>query len=248
MVEKLEGIVVSERAYGETSKIINIITKEHGLIGVIAKGSRTLKSEIRSTTTKLSYGTFNLYYKENSLSTLKSVDILDSFKNIKTSLEKISYASFILDLTEQVIKQTYKTDVYDLCISALKKINENYDPLVIMNIIELKYLEYLGVMPIIDSCSICGSKNMIATLSSMRGGYVCRNCLTDEKIISDKAIKLIRMFYYVDISKIEKTDIKEDVKKEINNFLDEYYDSYTGLYLKSKSFLKNLNKISVSKN
>jgi DNA repair protein RecO (recombination protein O) len=52
------------------------------------------------------------------------------------------------------------------------------------------------------------------------------------------------MFCYVDIAKISKLDISDQVKREINNFLDEYYDQYTGLYLKSKTFLKNLNKIS----
>lgn len=242
MTETVEGIVVSETPYGETSKIINVITKKYGVIGLVAKGSRTLKSDLRSVTTKLTYGTFTIYYKKDKLSTLKSVDIINNFKNIKTNLSSISYATFILDLTEQVMKQTYKLGIYDLLVSALIKINENYDPLVIMNILELKYLEYLGVMPILESCSICGSKKAIATLSASSGGYVCHNCLTNEKIVSEKVIKLIRMFYYVDISKIEKTDIKEDVKKEINNFLDEYYDLYTGLYLKSKSFLKNLNK------
>ena len=33
------------------------------------------------------------------------------------------------------------------------------------------------------------------------------------------------------------------VKNEINSFINEYYDMYTGLYLKSKSFLKNIVKI-----
>ena len=51
------------------------------------------------------------------------------------------------------------------------------------------------------------------------------------------------MFYYLDISKITKLDISNQVKHEINDFLDEYYEQYTGLYLRSKSFLKNLNKI-----
>ena len=44
MIEKVEGIVINEKAYGETSKIINVITKEYGIIGIIAKGARTLKS------------------------------------------------------------------------------------------------------------------------------------------------------------------------------------------------------------
>lgn len=242
MIEKVEGIVLNERAYGETSKIINVITKQYGIIGIIAKGARTLKSEFRTTTTKLSYGYFNIIYKEGKLSTLMNVDIINPFKNIIKDIQKISYASFILELTEQVIKQTHK-NIFDIMTSSLEKINEGYDPLIILNIVELKYLDYLGVMPILDRCSVCGSTNNIITLSSDKGGYVCKNCHTNEKIISEKAIKLIRMFYYVDISKITKLEIGNVTKHEINEFLDMYYDTYTGLYLKSKSLLKNIEKV-----
>ena len=68
MIEKVEGIVINEKAYGETSKIINVITKEYGIIGIIAKGARTLKSEFRVSTAKLSYAYFNIIYKEGKLS------------------------------------------------------------------------------------------------------------------------------------------------------------------------------------
>ena len=98
-------------------------------------------------------------------------------------------------------------------------------------------------MPIMDSCAICGSKTSITTISGSRGGYVCSNCFTNEKIVDEKTIKLLRMLYYVDINKISSTNISEKIKREINDFIDEYYDLYTGLYLKTKSFLKNLNKI-----
>lgn len=242
MIEKVEGIVINEKAYGETSKIINVITKEYGIIGIIAKGARTLKSEFRVSTAKLSYAYFNIIYKEGKLSTLVSADIINPFKNIIKDINKISYAVYILELSEQVVKQTNQ-NIFDLMLSGLIKINEGYDPLIIMNIIELKYLDYLGVMPVLDRCSVCGSTNNIVTLSSDKGGYVCKNCYSTEKIISEKAIKLIRLFYYVDISKISKLEIGDVSKKEINDFLDMYYDRYTGLYLRSKSFLKNLEKV-----
>ena len=226
----------------ETSKIINVITKEYGIIGIIAKGARTLKSEFRVSTAKLSYAYFNIIYKEGKLSTLVSADIINPFKSIIKDINKISYAVYILELSEQVVKQTNQ-NIFDLMLSGLIKINEGYDPLIIMNIIELKYLDYLGVMPVLDRCSVCGSTNNIVTLSSDKGGYVCKNCYSTEKIISEKAIKLIRLFYYVDISKISKLEIGDVSKKEINDFLDMYYDRYTGLYLRSKTFLKNLEKV-----
>lgn len=243
MLLKVEGIVISEMAYLESSKIINVLTKEYGIIGVISKGCKQMKSSLRNVSSKLTYGVFDIYYKKDKLSNLVSVDIIDSFLEIKKDLTKISYASFLLELSNQVYKQYKINDIYDLLISALIKINENYNPLVITNIIELKYLEFLGVMPVIDACSICGNTSSIVTISSTKGGYLCKNCYKNELIVSDKTIKLIRMYYYVDISKITKLEVSEKVTREINRFLDEYYDQYTGLYLKSKEFLKNLSKI-----
>ena len=242
-MEKVEGIIASETSYGETSKILNIITKEHGLIGVIAKGCKSIKSPLRSVTDKLTYGSFIIYYKEGKLSTLKEVSILNSFRHLKKDIISISYATYILELSEGVIKQSKNTKIFDLLVDSLLKIDEGFDPLVIMNILELKYLDFLGVMPILDGCAICGNKHGIVTLSSYRGGYVCDNCFTNEKVVSEKTIKLIRMFYYVDISKISKLDISMESKNEINMFLDDYYNRYTGLYLKSKKFIKNLQKI-----
>lgn len=242
-LEEVTGIIVNETNYGETSKILNVITKEKGLISVMAKGCKNLKSPLRSVSSKLTYGTFIIYYKENKISTLKEVSVLDNFKNLKKDITSISYAAYMLELSEGVIKQNNDPRIFDLLIQSLKKIDEDFEPLVIMNILELKYLEFLGVMPIIDSCAMCGKKTGIVTLSSYRGGYVCKDCYTNETMVSDKTIKLIRMFYYVDISKITKLDISSKSKNEINLFLDDYYSRYTGLYLKSKSFIKNLQKL-----
>ena len=242
-LEEVEGIIASETNYGESSKIVNVITKEKGLIGIMAKGCKNIKSPLRSVTSKLTYGRFIIYYKEGKLSTLKEVSIINSFKNLKKNIAGISYAAYLLELSEGVLKQSKNKKIFDLLINSLEKIDEGYDPLVIMNILELKYLDFLGVMPVLDECAICGSKHAIVTLSSYRGGYVCENCYTNEKRVSDKTIKLIRMFYYVDISKISKLDISSSSKNEINIFLDDYYSRYTGLYLKSKKFIQNLQKL-----
>ena len=244
-MKEVQGIILSETNYSETSKILNILTKEYGIIGVISKGCRNLKSPLRSVSSKLTYGKFIIYYKKDKLSILKEVSVINGFKNIKNDITRISYASYLLELSQQVYKHSSSEAIFDLLIAALIKIDEGFDALVIMNILELKFLDYLGVMPVIDECAICGRKEHIKTLSSFKGGFVCESCYKDEKIVSDKTIKLIRMFYYVDISKISKLEISDKAKNEINMFLNDYYDRYTGLYLKSKKFILDLQKISV---
>ena len=242
-IESFEGIILSETNYSESSKILNVLTDKFGLIGIMSKGCRNIKSKLRGVSRKLLYGKFNVYYKPSGLSTLISVDVINSFSNTLTDLERISYASFILDLTIQVLKQTEDEEIFDLLKNTLIKIEEGLSPIALTNILELKYLNYLGVSPNIDSCSICGSTKQIVTLSSSSGGYVCKNCYQDEALVSEKTIKMMRMYYYVDIAGITKLDVSNEITQEINRFLDDYYDRYTGLYLKSKDFIKIINKV-----
>ncbi len=244
MLTKVEGIVISETPYGETSKIINLLTKEYGIIGIIGKGANSLKSPLRAVTLKYTYGFFHIYYKENKLSILKEVDVIDDLKTIKNDIILISYLSYLVDLAYQVSKQSSELGIYEILIAGIKKINQGMNPLVITNIIELKLLPFLGVGLELDKCIICGTKNNILTIDADKGGYVCQKCYTDEVLVSNKTLKLIRLYYYVELDSITELKISKEVIDEINRFIDRYYERYTGLYLKSKQFLQKMLKMS----
>ena len=244
MIKKIEGIVISTVDYKESSKIINVFTKEDGIIGVVARGAKKIRSKISNGTDVLSYGTFHINTKNtNSLGNLVEVDIIDNFKLIRKDIIKLNYSIYLLELASQVYRHDNDKDIYNLLISALIKINNNFNPRIITNIIELKLLEFLGIKPAIDYCVSCGKSNDIVTISSYKGGYLCKNCALGEKILNIKTIKLIRMFYYVDLAKITKLDISDNIIEEIGMFIDEYYDRYSGLYLKSKKLLNEFIKL-----
>ncbi len=242
-VIQVEGIVIKDIAYSETSKILTILTKDYGLLSVMSKGCRSMKSKLRGVSGKLTYGIFYITYKKTGLSTLTAVDVLNPLSHIRFDIEKVSYASYLLELAFQIEKSTGDSEIFDLLIATLLKIEEGLDPALLCNILELKCLHFLGVAPVVSGCVICGSTKNIQTVSIDAGGYLCSSCYQNGRIYSDKFVKLLRMLYLVDISKISKLDIKEETKKELNQFIEEYYEKYTGLYLNSKQFLKNLKKI-----
>lgn len=237
MYKKIEGIVISEYPFEESSKTIKIFTRD-GIVSVIAKGAKKLKSPFFSVTSKLSYGVFDVVYKENGLSKLVDADILNDYRNIKKDIVKTSYATYVTELITKVYKHEGNSGIFDLYVQSLDKIGEGYDPLVIADILRLKLLDYLGIKPIIDRCVECGNTTDIATISSYYGGYICKHCLRNEKIVSVKTISLVRGLYYVDISKIKKLDIDNETRKELDEFIDDYYERYSGIYLKSKIFLE----------
>lgn len=240
MIREFEGIVVTETAYGESSKIINILTKDSGIIGVMAKGAKKIKSALRISTEKFTLGTFQVYYHKNKLSTLVSADIINPLLNIKTDIIKIGYLTYITELAYQTAKQNDDSNIYNILKSTILKIEEGLNPMIMTNILELKMLDYLGVGIDLDKCIKCGNKSNIITINGDEGGYICFNCRKDEIIYGEKTIKMFRLYYYVDINSISDLRISDEVVENINSILTLYYDRFTGLYLKSKEFLKTV--------
>ena len=246
MQKMVEGFIVKETPYKESSKIINVYTKEYGIIGMIAKGAKSIKNPLRALTTKFTYGQFNINYKEDKLATLISVDIIDDLSNIKNDLTLISYTTYLTELVMQVVEQSLDSEIYNIFINTILKLNQHLDPAILTNILEIKMLDYLGVSLNLDSCNKCGNTKDIVTIDGDIGGYVCKNCLTNQLIVKSNTIKILRMYYYVDIKSITDLKIKEETKNEINTFLNRYYERYTGLYLKSKDFLLKIKELDAS--
>lgn len=237
---EVEGFILSEIAYGESSKIINVITKEKGLIGIMCKGAKKMKSKLRFCTQLFTYGVFNIIYKENKMSTLVSGDVKNYYSAVHTDLTKLSYATYISELTLQVLKDTKDSRVFDFFIDTINKIENDFDCMVMTNILEMKYLPFLGVSINFDSCSLCGSKQNIITIDATYGGLICQNCYTNSQIVDLKIVKLLKLFAYVDIKKITNIELDDNEKDIINKFISDYYDAYTGIYTYSKKYLESL--------
>ena len=238
----IHGIVLSEIDYKESSKILNIFTLEYGLIGVLSRGSKKLKSNLRSISNKLNYGEYTISYKENGLSTLIEGSTINSFKYINSDFKSQLYSMYLIDLTKEVLKDNIDFDykeLYYLLINSLEKINNKFEPSFIVSIFELKLLKYLGIDLELTNCISCGSMD-IKTIDITLGGLVCNNCYNNTYLFTKNTVKLIRQMYYIDLNKLESIDIPIEYLDEIDKFIDEYYETYTGLYRKNKNNIKRI--------
>lgn len=237
MIKKVTGIVIKVTDFSDSSKIINVLTDENVIIGIIAKGARKLKSKLRTGTVLFTLGDFHVYFKEDGLSTLISVDIKDSFMSFNTNIEAYSYACLLTDIVNQVNKNE-DNDIFNLYKNSLLKLNQGFSPLVITNIFEVQLFDLLGIKPNYDSCIKCGNTN-VTSFSVDFGGGLCNECHSEDAI-SYKAYKLIKLYEFIDIAKISKLDLEESLIKEVNKAIDRYFDKYSGLYLKSKKTILEL--------
>ena len=240
MLVKTKGIVLKETPYSETSKVLNVLTSDYGLIGILSKGCKNMKSKLRGISNKMVYAEFTIKYKETGLSTLTEGNYINSFKNIFNDIKKANYSFYLMDLVYQIVSENNNKNLFPLLEQGLIKINDGLSPELISNIIELKLLKYLGVNLNLSNCVLCNSPD-IYNLDIDNGGVICKNCYHEGYIFNNKTIKLLSLMEQLDLSKITNLEITdESIFMEVNDFLHEYYSTYTGLYLHDK---KKFNKL-----
>ncbi|EIJ78911.1 DNA repair protein RecO [Bacillus methanolicus PB1] len=246
MLQKCEGIVLRTIDYGETNKVVTLFTREWGKIGVMARGAKKTNSRLSAVTQIFTYGYF-LIQKSRGLGSLQQGEIISSMRSIREDIFLTAYASCIVELTDKSTEDNKPNSYhFELLLEILKFINEGYDLDILMNIYEMKMLNSLGLYPELNHCAICGSTDGHFSFSIREGGFICHRCLEKDPYafkISAATAKLLRLFYYFDISRLGNISVKPETKVELKKVISAYYDEYSGLQLKTKKFLHQIDKM-----
>ena len=243
MISKVLGIVIHEQLYQETSKILTVITKEYGIISLLAKGCRKYTNKLSSGSKTLTIGYFYFIYKKDKMMVLREVDVVLDLPNIKSDIVNISYVTYITKLTNLTAKIHYHRDIFDIYYNYLLQIENKLDPRLLTLIVEIKYLKFLGIKPITSQCVVCNNTNNIVTISIDDYGYMCTDCIKNEFIFDKKTLKLIDMFLSIDISTITKINISDNIILELEKFISIYYYKHSGLHIEKSKFIEILKKI-----
>lgn len=246
MLQKCEGIVIRRTDYGESNKIITIYTREWGKIGAMARGANKPNSRLSAVTQLFYYGYF-LVQASSGLGSLQQGETVNSMRAIREDIFATAYASYIVELLDKSIEDKKPNPyLFELLYQTLNYINEGYDAEILKFIFEMKMLQVNGLAPTLNQCAVCGETEGEFSFSLREGGFICHRCLDLDPYhfkISAAAVKLLRLFYYFDLSRLGNISVKPETKKELHKVIDAYYEEYSGLQLKSKKFLKQMDKM-----
>ncbi|MFP3633616.1 DNA repair protein RecO [Bacillus sp. SIMBA_033] len=243
MLTKCEGIVLRTNDYGETNKIVTLLTREHGKIGVMARGARKSASRLSAVSQPFLYGSF-LMQRTSGLGTLQQGEMILSMRTIREDLFLTAYAAFIAELTDKGTEEKKPNPyLFELILESFKRLNDGTDPDVITFIVQMKMLGVMGLYPELNHCVHCKSGEGTFHFSIRDNGFICHRCFEKDPYrvpISPQTARLLRLFYYFDIGRLGSVSLKQKTKNEIKRVIDLYYEEYSGLYLKSKRFLDQM--------
>ncbi|MGM9987891.1 MAG: DNA repair protein RecO [Bacillaceae bacterium] len=244
MLQRIEGIVIRSVDYGESNKIITIFSRELGKLSVMARGAKKANSRLSACTQHFTYGYF-LIQKGKGMGTLQQGEIISTFRELREDIFLTAYASYVVELTDRGTEEGKNNPfLFELLYQTLNYMNEGVDMQVLMHIYQVKMLPVLGLYPSFDRCAHCGAtQDSYRAFSLKEGGFLCSSCRSQDKHalqIFENTSKLIRLFYHFNLNRLGNVTVKDETKKQLSLILDGYYDEYSGLYLKSRRFLKQL--------
>jgi DNA repair protein RecO (recombination protein O) len=245
MLMKTEGIIIRTIDYGESNKIITLFTNEAGKLGVMARGAKKPKSRLSSISQLFTYGQF-LIQKGTGLGMLNQGEMIDSYRNIRKDIFHTAYAAYMVEMLDKLTDEGKPSPALFLFLQrSLQLLNEGADPEVLKFIFEVKMLRIAGISPEVDLCSNCRRAEGDFSFSIKEGGFLCHRCAGIDPYrikISAAAAKLLRLFYHIDINRLGTISVKDQTKAQLKHVLTTYFDEYSGLKLKSKRFLDQLEK------
>ncbi|GIN20025.1 MAG TPA: DNA repair protein RecO [Bacillus bacterium] len=246
MLEKIEGIVIRTTDYGESNKITTIYSREAGKISAMARGAKKTNSRLAAVSQLFTYGYF-LLQTGRGLGTLQQGEIISPLRGLKEDIFKTAYASYIVEMVDRSTQDNDPNPyLFELMHQSLNYISEDYDPDIITHIFEMKMLQVLGLYPEMKKCSVCGATEGTFGFSLKENGLICHRCLESDPHflpMSQNAIKLLRLFYYFDFNRLGTISVKKETKQELKKAIDIYYDEYSGLHIKSKRFLDQMDSL-----
>lgn len=246
MLQKITGIVIRTTDYGESNKILTIFSSELGKIGVMARGAKKPKSRLSSISQLFTYGQF-VFQKTSGLGVLNQGEVIQSFRGIRSDIFLTAYSAYIVELLDRLTEPLEKnSSLFDILYHTLNYIDEGIDYEILTRMFEIKMLKVAGISPEVDQCTNCGEVESNFAFSIKEAGLLCYRCKSidyNSIPISTAVTKMLRLFYHINLNRLGSISVREETKKQIKQVVEAYYEEYSGIHLKSKRFLNQIDKM-----
>jgi DNA repair protein RecO (recombination protein O) len=241
------AIVLRTWPFGESDKIVSFLTESHGKLTGIAKGAK--RSRKRFVNSLEPFSLVNLRFQDRAHSNLALIlasDLAFGFKHLLTSLEKISIASYMVEITDGLIGEREENRlVFTHLKDGLIYLEEQAMSLSFLTSFDLKLLRLTGYQPLLDGCRRCprARREQSPTrwhFSPKDGGILCEPCSRLRKEIFPLSAATLEILTNLQAEKsLPSPDISlpNGVLKEIRSVVIRFIEFHTEREIKSAAFL-----------
>ncbi len=178
MEEKVQGIVLSGVSYGESDKILNLLTPNEGVISARIKGVKKAGAKLKFASEPFCFAEF-VFLKNGEKRTVKSASLIDSFYPVREELVKFYSACVVVDFAKHMFRvEVDNARCFIETANALSNIaygDEGAKQSLLKFLI--KGISEAGYGLNLNGCLKCGKVDMLRPyFDAGRGGFICEEC------------------------------------------------------------------------
>ncbi|MBV8301793.1 MAG: DNA repair protein RecO [Candidatus Dormibacteraeota bacterium] len=191
-----EGVVLRRIDYGEADRILTVLTRDHGKIGVIARGVRKPQSRLAARTDLFVRSRMQLAKGRGELDVLTQAEPV-SMPSRSADARRAACAAVCAELTDRVFESHHPDDgVYALVVEALAACgDQRRDPRAALVWFERRMIDRLGYAPQLHRCAGCERMLPEATawFSAAAGGLLCESCARHDLDAIECSVRVIKV-------------------------------------------------------
>ncbi|MGI6189041.1 MAG: DNA repair protein RecO [Clostridiales bacterium] len=245
-IVRTQGIVLRYTNFREADRMLTIFSPDRGKMQVLARGCRKPKSRLLAASELFCYADY-IFVKSKEIYVMTQADIRNSFYDIRNDVERLTYGTHILALTEEAVN--YEEGNFRLFYMLLQVLAYlaygEINPADTAHVFELKLIDLLGYRPVLDRCIACGSpieqlNSNKLFFSASQGGIVCRSCnsgVNDGYAVHKNTIQTMRFILSMDIKRLGVLKFSGMVRNELDYILSGYLSEIIGRPIKTRSFI-----------
>ncbi len=177
-----QGIVLRSYAFGESDRVVIILSPNNGKLRTVAKGVRKTKSRFGGRLEPLTHVDLVLYEGRN-LDTITQVSVIEAFPHLRTDLNRIGIAGAMLSVVDGVAQEDESAHRLFLLLQRGLRVLEAgpADP-GLLTAFYLKVAAQAGIAPALGDCASCGGDVDVERFSFSAGGVVCNRCSAPDAV------------------------------------------------------------------
>ena len=210
-VIKARGLVIKEFEANESDKRLLLLCKGHGRIMVYARGARKPKSKFLASAQLFCYSDFVLADGPGFFSVTQA-DVIKSFYNIRLDYDSLVAAHLFAEICDKSTFEILNLDeLLLLTLKSLAMLEKNtYPSKQVTVVFMLLALNYHGLRPITDVCTVCKKpvESLGVEIFFAGDGLTCGSCYLLKKTISASLASLAAVNHILNRSLSESFHFK----------------------------------------